>query len=37
MQRPENDYRQHRKYINGIMKSKEELLEMARSEGRTRI
>ncbi|MBG9693163.1 hypothetical protein ABD91_20700 [Lysinibacillus sphaericus] len=33
----DNDYRQHKKYINGVFKSKEEILRIAESEGRTKI
>lgn len=32
-----NDYRQHTKYINGLLKSKEEIINIAKEEGRTEI
>lgn len=32
-----DDYRQHKKYANGILKSKDEIIEIAKSEGRTKI
>lgn len=33
----DNDYTQHKKYVNGILKSKEELIELAKQEGRKKI
>jgi hypothetical protein len=32
-----NDYRMEKKYVDGVFKSKEELVEIAKSEGRTRV
>ena len=33
----ENDYKQHKKYLNGILKSKEEIIKLAEAEGKTKI
>lgn len=33
----DHDYRQHKKYINGLLKSKEEIIEIAKNEGRTKL
>lgn len=32
-----DDFRQHKKYVNGILKTKDEIIEIAKSEGRTNI
>lgn len=32
-----NDYRQHKKYVNGILKSKNEIIEIAKNEGKTKF
>lgn len=32
-----DDFRQHKKYVNGILKTKDEIIEIAKSEGRTKI
>ncbi|MEK4487894.1 hypothetical protein MHH81_20515 [Psychrobacillus sp. FSL H8-0484] len=32
-----NDYKQHKKYVNGVLKSKKEIIEIAKSEGKTKI
>ena len=33
----DNDYRQHKKYLNGFLKSKDEITQIAAAEGRTKI
>lgn len=33
----DNDYTQHKKYVQGILKSKTEIIEVAKAEGRTQI
>ncbi|MFE8703962.1 hypothetical protein ACFYKX_25650 [Cytobacillus sp. FJAT-54145] len=33
----ENDFRQHKKYINGLLKSKDEIIHLAKTEGKTRF
>lgn len=37
MQLQEKDYKQHKKYTNGILKSKEEIIKIAEDSGRTKI
>lgn len=32
-----DDFRQHKKYVNGILKTKDEIIEIAKAEGRTKI
>lgn len=32
-----DDFRQHKKYVNGILKTKDEIIEIAKAEGRTKV